>query len=497
MLPLLIIATYMFIPLYIGTRAGERELGTPEDFFIQSRNMSSLSVFFTVMATWMSAFAFLGSSASFYLKGPVYWTTIGWDFLFGILFFVLGKRIWFFGKVNGYMTAADFFRDQYQSDRLADLVAVILLLFTLPYLQIQLAGGAYLIQVASNELIPWELAGLLFLIVIIIYVWTGGLRAVAWADIFYGILILFGLASSGFYLVNRVGGMHHLFTELQRTRPEILTLPGPSGNAGAWLWLAMFIIVPVGALMGPHLWTRLYAVRNPRIFDLMPLLLGLVSIINLFPMLTGYAGILLEPGIDNPDIILPVLLYRHAPYAFMSLVLTGGAAAAMSTSNSQIHSISSVYTLDIHQKYINRNLSNKRLLLVGRIAVVLFSAFTYLMLIYIPGLLINIGLIALSGTAQILIPLCGALFWRRSTAQGAVTGLLGGMVVLISAMVIMRFDPSFEIVYAGVLALLVNGCLFIAVSSQTPSRSPEILRKYEQQMEAFRLLNSQHQPGEP
>lgn len=470
--PLLIIGIYMFIPLYIGARAGEKEIGTAEDFFIQSRSMSSVAVFFTVMATWMSAFAFLGSSASFYLKGPVYWTTIGWDFLFGILFYVIGKRVWHLGKTNGYITAADFFRHQYQSDRLADMVAVIMLIFTLPYLQIQLAGGAYLIQVASNGMIPWEMGGLLFLIVIIIHVWAGGLRAVAWADIFYGTLIMFGLASSGIFLVNKVGGMNHLFQELQNISPEILTLPGPSGKDGALLWLSMFIIVPVGALMGPHLWTRMYAVKNPNIFYLMPLLLGMVSIINVFPMLTGYAGILLEPNIANPDTILPVLLYRHAPYAFMSLVMVGGAAAAMSTSNSQIHSISAVYAIDIHQRHINRKLSNKSILRIGRSAILLFALFSYIMLIYIPGLLVNIGLIAMSGTAQLIVPLAGVLFWKKSTAKGAMAGLLSGMAVLFTAMVIVRFSIVIEVVYFGVLALGLNSIVFVSVSQLTHDQPP-------------------------
>ena len=59
-----------------------------------------------------------------------------------------------------------------------NLVAVIMLVFTLPYLQIQLSGGAYLIEVASGGVIPFAWAALLFYVVIIIYVWSGGLRAV-------------------------------------------------------------------------------------------------------------------------------------------------------------------------------------------------------------------------------------------------------------------------------------------------------------------------------
>ncbi len=481
-LAILIIGTYMFIPLYIGTKAGERDLNTPEDFFIQNREMSSISVFFTVMATWWSAFAFLGSNAYFYSKGPVYWTTIGWDFLFGLLFYVIGKRVWFFGKMNNYITPSDFFRDMYDSEILGDLVAVILLLFTIPYLQIQLAGGAYLIEVASNGLIPLEMGGLIFCVVIIIYVWTGGLRAVAWADIFYGILIILSIILGGIYIVSQVGGMTTLFKILEQTAPEMLTLPGPSGESGYMLWLSMFIVVPVGALMGPQLWTRIYAVKSPEIFDFIPFLIGVVSIINIFPMLIGYSGILLEPNVINADTILPVLLFRHAPFALTSLILTGGAAAAMSTSNSQIHSISSVYTIDIHKKYINKKISNKRLLLVGRMAIVIFSVFTYLMLIFVPGLLINIGLIALSGTAQIIVPTCGALFWEKSNATGAIAGLLGGISVLFAFFIL---DLNISVDMSGIVALIANLTLFISVSYFTTPRKATILEKVKLQKKLF------------
>ena len=75
---------------------------------------------------------FLGSNAYFYSKGPVYWTAIAWNILFGIMYFVIGKRIWFYGKENNYITASDFFAHQYDSEFLANLVAIIMLLFTLP-----------------------------------------------------------------------------------------------------------------------------------------------------------------------------------------------------------------------------------------------------------------------------------------------------------------------------------------------------------------------------
>ncbi|MEG2121557.1 MAG: rod shape-determining protein MreC, partial [Rikenellaceae bacterium] len=77
---------------------------TSEDYFIQSRAMGGIAVFFSVAATWWSAFAFLGSNGYFYTTGPMYWTAFAWNVLFGIMYFGVGKKIWYMGKLNNYIT---------------------------------------------------------------------------------------------------------------------------------------------------------------------------------------------------------------------------------------------------------------------------------------------------------------------------------------------------------------------------------------------------------
>ena len=190
---LIVIGFFMIFPLAIGFIAKSKSTATAEDYFIQSRAMGGIAVFFSVAATWWSAFAFLGSNGYFYTEGPLYWTAIAWNIFFGIMYYVIGKKIWYMGKLNNYVTATDFFSHQYDSRKLGNLVGIVLLVCTVPYLQIQLNGGAYLIQVASGKLIPFSVAALIFYIVIIIYVWAGGIRAIAWCDIFYGILLFFGM----------------------------------------------------------------------------------------------------------------------------------------------------------------------------------------------------------------------------------------------------------------------------------------------------------------
>lgn len=484
---LLVIGSFMVFPLVIGFAAKSKSRATAEDYFIQSRAMGGIAVFFSVAATWWSAFAFLGSNGYFYTTGPMYWTAIAWNILFGVMYFGVGKKIWYMGKLNNYVTATDFFNHQYGSVKLGNFVAIILIVCTIPYLQIQLSGGAYLIQVASGELIPFALAAMLFYIVIIIYVWAGGIRAIAWCDIFYGVLLFFGMVFAGFYVASLVGGPAAMFHQVEEMFPGHTILA-----EGRWMnWLAMFIITPVGSFMGPQLWARFYSVKSARTFDIMPFLLAFAAIAYIGSMLTGNAGKVLYPDVtqlvnSNADYILPTVLFNYAPFVVGSVLMACGAAAAMSTANAQVLAISTVYTMDIHRKYINKNMTEHQLIWVGRWALLILSAVAYIMCLYVPGLLVTIGLVALGGTAQVMIPTCGALFWKRSTVAGAMSGLIVGLGLL----VIFTFTPvnppgPFASGGGALLALICNLIVFVVVSCLSKPRPEKLMNQLKQQYADF------------
>src|SRR5690554_4950452 len=285
-----VVAAFMIIPLLVGVVAARKSPGTSGDFVVQGRAMGSVAVFFTVAATWWSAFAFLGSNATFYTSGPVYLTALAWNLLFGFMYYWVGKRVWFLGKRFNYLTPSDLMGDFYNSEALRILVVLITLVFTVPYLQIQLTGGAYLIEVASGGAIPFWLAALLFYFIIIVYVWIGGIRAIAWTDVIYGALLFFGMMYAGYYISQLVGGPAALFAQLQQSSPDHLTMPGPNGNMGYSMWFSLFVIVAIGAFMGPQIWLRMYSVKSGRLFNLMPFLLGLAAFAYFGSVLTGYTG---------------------------------------------------------------------------------------------------------------------------------------------------------------------------------------------------------------
>jgi SSS family solute:Na+ symporter len=336
----------------------------------------------------------------------------------------------------------------------------IMLIFTIIYLQIQFSGGAFVIEIASGGLIPWQMSGLLFYLVIIIYLWAGGIRAVAYADIFYGVLLFGSMVFIGFFLIGKTGGITPTFEEIIMINELNVILPGPDGDAGELLWICMFITVPLGAIMGPQIWVRMYAVGERKTFSLMPFLLCLVAVQCVGTVFAGSAAILLEEGILEPDKVLPLVLLEQAGPVLCTFLFCGIASAALSTANAQIHAAAAIYTIDIHKRYINPNASEKHLVLVAKWAVLGLSVIAYLVLVRSPSLIIETGTMALSGTAQAIVPTLGALFWERSHPKAAGLGLVTGLIALIFLLFFSTMEPA----YSTVIALAINGGIFVFLS---------------------------------
>lgn len=122
-------------------------------------------------------------------------------------------------------------------------------------------------------------------------------------------------------------------------------------------------------------------------------------------------------------------------------------------------------------------MDQKGLVWVGKIAILVFALAAYFMSVFIPGLLVNVGLVALSGTAQVFVPTAGVLFWKKSTSSGAVVGLLAGVALLC----LFTFTPvgvPFGL-HSGLFSIKVNAALFVIVSLISKKRDSEIVNQQE------------------
>ena len=457
---LLLLCIFAFVPLLLGEFARNRSISTAEDFILHGRKLKIFPMYATVFATWMSVFAFMGGIAYFYEQGPIYMTTVGWDALFAVLFILVGRRIWHYGRAYDYMTPTDFFDDIYDSKLLNIIVTVIVIVCTIVYLQVQIVGGLLIMSIATDGLISWYVGGVIFFSILVIYLWAGGLRAVAMTDIFYGILIVLAVFSSGFFLIHTAGGVDTVFETLIEADPANVSMTGPQGNSRTAMWLSLFIVVPVGAFMGPQMWIRNYAAASEKNFVILPWLLCLSSIIFIGTLFAGSAGVVLAEDVTNPDAILLKLILKYAHPLFYIFVIIGIYATIFSTANSQVHALAAVYTIDIHKRYINRKAPDRKLVFVAKWAVLVISVISYVLIIIIPQTIFDLAIMALGGMAQLFVPVLGALFWKRSTARSAITGLVTGEIVFAAGVVLHVADTSI----CAISGLIANLFFFFTVA---------------------------------
>lgn len=462
---LIIILIFAGIPLLIGSAAANRSVSTISDFFLCNRSLGTALSFCTIYATWWSSFAFLGSTSSFYTQGPLYWIALGWNVLFGILFCIFGKPLWLQSRLRGYRTPIDFFHDKYRSRHL-DMAAIALMVgLSIPYISVQFLGGGIIIEMATNGLIPWRVSALLFFLVMILYIWSGGLRAIAWTDSLYSVLIFTGMLLIGILFIHMTGGVEATFTKLSEVRPESLHLPDVvDGTLGAGFWLSLLIIMPLGELMMPQIWIRTYAIKYRRTFNIMPFLLSIATLAYLGTMLAGNAAAVLEPDYPGAsDYILPAMLIKYLPPVLMAFIICCAAAACLSTANSQLHSISEILTLDIYKRYFGRKAPEKHLILVAKGFILVIAALAYLLLLF--GNLSTIfqtAFLAFSGVIQLAVPAVGGLFWKKGDARSALTGLLTGLAV---TFLFSFWKPFVFPVSPGIIGLVCNTGLYFGMSA--------------------------------
>jgi len=297
--------------------------------------------------------------------------------------------------------------------------------------------------------------------------WEGGIRAISWTDVFYCVLVFGTMLSGGIFLAGKAGGISNMFIRIAELDSAHLLLPGPLGVDGEPLWIAMFFVVPLGAFMGPQMWIRVYAVKEEKTFNIMPFLISITTVAYVGSMLSGNAGIILRPDYaGQPEYLLAALLIEHGPIWFMTIVLCGGAAAAISTANSQVHALSALVSLNIYKKHINPKAAERKVVRIGKIAVVVFCMMAYITMSNATNLLVFSGLLALSGTAQLFVPVCGALFWTKSNRTAALCSISCGIISLV---ILFFFFEATIPIYPGFLALGINVVVFVTLSVILPA----------------------------
>ncbi|MFS8798583.1 sodium:solute symporter family protein [Synechococcus sp. R60.3] len=414
-----VVGVYLLLLAAIGFWSYRHSGRDPVSYFLAGRGLGSLALTLTTLATLLSAFTFIGVPADAYTHGLGIFLGVGVTtaFISG-LFLWVGYRVWLAAQHFGFITPSEFFGHRFQSPLLALLYCLSALVFTAPYISIQIIGGARTLAAVLGEGIPYWPLAVVVALVILGYVLFGGSQAVVWTDVVQGIILILGMG------VAFVAVAFSLGREAGSELDPWLSLPGPQGR---WSWqgllgnqLLFFMATP----LFPQFFQRFYMARSAHPFKTLMVVWPLLILLVFFPAaLLGVWGRLAFPGLEKADQIMPLML-QTLPGGVAAVVITAALAALMSTADSQLLTASSLVTRDLVVTLFRRQLSPHQEEQLGRWVVLGIGLASFAIALNPPGLIVEIATWSFQGNAMLFPVLIAGLYWKRATRAGAVAGAL-------------------------------------------------------------------------
>ena len=470
----LLIAAYLAVTLAIGLLAGRKASHSVAGFVAADRSFGLLVMYFVTGATVFSSFAFLGGPGWAYSRGAAAFYILSYGVLGMAPFYWMGPRAASLGRRFGFVTQAQLLVGRFPSRALSAWVALLSLVAFIPYITIQIRGAGIVIEAVTDGHIPLWLGALVAYGIVILYVLASGAMAVGWTNTFQGIVMVVIAWTLGIYLPHRLyGGIGPMFEQITAARPELLVPPGLTATGDPWSWGAYstFILVSVvGLMMWPHLFMKAFTAKDDDTLRRTVILFPTFQLFLIPVFLIGFSGVMFAEAPPSPDFILPFLILRtDLPALVVGLFCAGALSASMSTGDALLHAAASVVVEDGILPF--KKLSDHTRRMIMRVLVVAVGAAAYYGALDAESSLVQLLATAYGIISQLAPPIVAAMYWRRATTTGVLSGLIAGLATAFFFYRWPEYSP-FQM-HEGILGLLVHIPVLIGVSLATPPQSDE------------------------
>jgi len=433
------IGIYIAAGLAIAFMARRRLGAGVSEFFLADRKVGGFVSALTYSATTYSAFMMIGLAGLTYLSGV---GALGFELtylcgMFMMVFFL--PRFWLVGKKYGYISPMELLSDRYQNRGVGATAAILALVFLVPYGAVQLMGVGYLMNGVSGGAIP-VMAGI-GIAVLCAIAWSNiaGMRSVAWTDAFQALIMIVTSAVVLGVVINALGGFGSFFDRLESAVPGLLTVPTAKGAFSINMFIGLALPWLFFLISNPQVSQRLFI---PKSVTAMKQMLGgfliFGFIYTLISVLWGFSATLLVPGLENADKATPSLLALPIiPTGLAIVVMIGITAAAISTIDSILLTLSSVWARDIHKGLINPKVSEKGELRVGQWVIPIMAIIAFVFAWWAAGktglnfMIAPLSSAASAGLLMAVPTIFGAFFWKRGTAFGAMVSMITGAIIVL------------------------------------------------------------------
>lgn len=434
MLPVIIVFVYLAVVLYLGLFAFRRGESSREDYFLAGRSLSGFVFLFSLFGTNMTAFAILGSSGMAYRRGVgVYGLMAAAScFVIPLTLLLIGTRLWAHGKRFGHMTQVQFFRDRWECSGTGTVIFVVTAAMLVPYIVIGVMGGGATLAALSSvdggaPRIPYEVGGAIVALVVMSYVFFGGMRGTAWVNTFQTILFLTFGAAAFWIIGRRSGGFDGVMTRLAQD-PATASLLTRARIPD--LEFLSYFFIPLSSIMFPHISIMCLTARRLTSFKRTIVLYPICILAIWLPSVyLGVVGAERFPGLaasEADGVVLRLLTGLTEPW--VAGVLGAAILACVMAADSQILALGTMFTEDVFAYYGGKaRFGDRAQVWTGRTFVVLVTGAAYLVAVAAQD---RVGIFevairfAFSGYASLAPVMLAALFWRRSTKWGALAATL-------------------------------------------------------------------------
>jgi SSS family solute:Na+ symporter len=279
--------------------------------------------------------------------------------------------------------------------------------------------------------LPYFYGCMVVTVIILLYTLRGGLRAVAWTDLFQGLIMFLLLISSLIIIAQHHGGFVSANQKALLSNPALFSRPGAMGKYSLGIWFSFMVLWFFCDPMFPQLFQRFFSARDDRSIARTMLFYPLVCTVVFFmPIAIGVLGRLSFPDLvgKQADRILPMVLTSISGDFMAALVIAAGLAALMSTMDSQLLTLSSIFTRDIFSFF---GKAKRETSVAGRIFVILLSL-TGLALAYNPpATILQIATQTFTGLAVLFPTVIFGLYFKKVYVPAAVLSIVCGEAALV------------------------------------------------------------------
>jgi len=460
---------------------------TADDYFVAGSSLGYFVLIFSLLASFLSAFAMFGMSSLGYRTGfgALFVLTVNLVPL-GFLWYFIHRKTFLLGRARKWMSMGAPFGERYGNGMRA-LIPLVVLVASIPYLVAQLQGIGVMIEAMSEGKVSYE-AGLFFVPAFIaLYLIMGGMKGAAWVNTIQGVFFTVMVFVLFYAVMSKNGGFVPTMDIVFAKHPELFQLGTKDGKLWSYPMLFGFAsAMCLGSVCFPQPYMHAYASRTAKGFKTMVVVFGAICVIIIaMTTMIGIASRSLElaqmPELSGEvssvaaDKVYGLAATETLPVWLAALAVAGGFAAAMTTVNGVVFGHATNMANDVY-KIFRPDSSTKELVRFGRICVAGIMI-VCVAIAWNPNTPVaELAVIAFGISAVTIFPLWGAYFWKRATRHGAIAATVVGVGMNVMFLIIgflakknMVLNPQASLLNLNgfLVSFIVAGIVFFGVSLLT------------------------------